>query len=170
MTTALRNPSTVAAAPVAKELRLEQRRDGQLWARRDGQAKPVVVLRCFPWSEAQRFISLRDEDDEEFAFVADPGELDVASREALEESLATAGFLLEIERILSCDEEIEIRTWDVETRQGRRRFQTRRDDWPREIPGGGVLIRDVAGDLFIVREPEKLDRKSQALLWVFVDD
>jgi hypothetical protein len=151
-------------------LRCEQRQDGQLWAQRGEETRAVVVVRCFPWSEPRRFISLRDTEDDEFALVEDPSELEAASREALEQSLATAGFVLEIERILSCEEEVEIRTWEVLTCQGRRRFQTRRDDWPREIPGGGLLIRDVAGDLFQVREPEKLDKKSQAVLWVFVDD
>jgi len=171
-------PEPVQAAPLkdasgaddSAGLRCEQRQDGQLWARRGGETSAVVVVRCFPWSEPTRFISLRDTDDDEFALVEDPCELDAASREALELSLATAGFVLEIERILSCEEEVEIRTWEVLTCQGRRRFQTRRDDWPREIPGGGLLIRDVAGDLFQVREPEKLDKKSQAALWVFVDD
>ena len=49
------------------------------------------------------------------------------------------------------------------------RFQTRLDAWPRRVPGGGVLIRDVAGDLYYVADPESLDKRSRDLLWVFVD-
>jgi hypothetical protein len=30
------------------------------------------------------------------------------------------------------------------------RFQTPRDEWPREVPGGGLLIRDVAGELYFI--------------------
>jgi hypothetical protein len=67
------------------------------------------------------------------------------------------------------EEEVEIRVWRVRTRQGARRFQTRRDDWPRTLPGGGLLIRDVAGDLFHVPDPDALDRTSQERLWAFVD-
>jgi hypothetical protein len=37
------------------------------------------------------------------------------------------------------------------------------------VPGGGVLIRDVAGDLFYVPRPAALDARSRALLDVFVD-
>jgi hypothetical protein len=48
-------------------------------------------------------------------------------------------------------------------------FQTRLDDWPRELPGGDILIRDVAGDLYHVPDPEALDQRSQELLWAFVD-
>jgi hypothetical protein len=64
---------------------------------------------------------------------------------------------------------VEIRSWKVETRQGPRSFQTRLDDWPMDVPGGGIVIRDVAGDLYHVAEPEKLDRRSRTWLWAFVD-
>jgi hypothetical protein len=165
---------TAQRAPAREEVeaapRFEQRSDGQLWVRVGERCEPVVVVRCFPWSVSQRFISLRDTDDNEVAFVEDPAALDPESRAALDESLACVDFAFEIIEIRSCEEEVEIRTWEVETRQGRRRFQTRRDEWPREIPGGALLIRDVAGDLFVVREPEKLDRRSQSLLWAFVDE
>lgn len=129
----------------------------------------VVVRRCFPWSEPARYISLRDDENVEVALVEDPERLDRESRLALESALAAAGFVLEVTRVHSIEEEIEIRAWKVETRQGPRSFQTRLDDWPRVLPGGGVLIRDVAGDLYHVPAPERMDRKSRELLWAFVD-
>ncbi len=150
-------------------LRLERRVDGQLWAMKQEESQPVWVCRCFPWSDPSKQVSLRDVEEEEFALVPDPADLDATSREALELSLAEAGFVLEITRVDECEEEVEIRTWKVQTRQGERSFQTRRDDWPLPVPGGGLLIRDVAGDLFLVREPDKLDKHSRALLWAFVD-
>ena len=150
-------------------LRIERRVDGQLWATLRGDDRPVWLARCFPWSEPARFISLRDGEDEEFALVRDPVELDATSRGALETGLAEAGFVLEIEGIDACEEEIEIRSWVVRTRQGPRSFQTRRDEWPRDIPGGGLLIRDVSGDLFYVRDTGALDRKSRDFLWAFID-
>ncbi len=70
---------------------------------------------------------------------------------------------------MSVEEEIEIRHWKVDTRQGERTFQTRLDDWPRILPGGGVLIRDVSGDLYHIPAPESLDRKSRELMYSFVD-
>lgn len=143
--------------------------DGRLFAQRDAEQCAVSVRRCFPWSEPGRFISLRDKDDKEFALVSDLSELDAGSRRALEAALAEAGLVLEIVRILRIEEEVEIRDWRVETRQGPRAFQTRLDDWPRQIPGGGVLIRDVAGDLYRVNDPATLDKRSRDLLWVFAD-
>jgi hypothetical protein len=72
-------------------------------------------------------------------------------------------------RVRSVEEEVEIRHWVVETKQGDRSFQTRLDDWPRSLPGGGLLIRDVGGDLYHIPEPGSLDRKTREVLWAFID-
>jgi len=151
------------------ELILERRADGRVWAVRDGAERAVWVRRCFPWSEPGRFLSLRDDDEEEFALVRDVAELAPASRQVLEEALVAAGFVFEVTRVVAIEEEIEIRHWQVETRQGPRTFQTRLDDWPRHLPHGGLLVRDVSGDLYHLADPQALDRKSRALLWAFVD-
>jgi hypothetical protein len=151
------------------ELRLERRNDGQLWALLGPRVTPVQVRRCFPWTAPARFVSLRDGDEEEVALVRDLDELEPDSRRALEASLAEAGFVLEIVSVESVEDEVEIRTFAVRTRQGPRRFQTLRDEWPRPMPGGGILLRDVAGDLYLVRDPAKLDRLSHARLWPLLD-
>ena len=80
-----------------------------------------------------------------------------------------AGFLLEITAVREVSEEVEIRCWTVETRQGPRRFQTRLDDWPVTVTGGGLLIRDVAGDLYHVPDPEALDGASREWLWAYAE-
>jgi len=152
-----------------RALRVERRRDGQLWAERGDEARPVWVRRCFPWSEPTRYVSLLDHEKQEFALVPDVAALDEASRAALEDALAEAGFVLQVERIRSVEEEVEIRSWEVDTRQGPRSFQTRLDDWPREVPGGGYVVRDVAGDLYHVAAPEALDERSRELLWAYVE-
>jgi hypothetical protein len=151
------------------DVRLEHRIDGQLWAVRGDDERAVWVRRCFPWSKPAQYVSLRDNDENEVALIRDFGDLDSESRDALARALAEAGFVLRVARIIEIDEEVEIRNWKVETRHGSRTFQTRLDDWPREVPGGGVLIRDVAGDLYLVSDPEGLDKKSRDLLWAFVD-
>ena len=151
------------------ELRLEHRIDGQLWAVTANEERAVSVRRCFPWSQPARFVSLRDNDDTEVALIRTPEHLDDASREALEQALIEAAFVLCVVKIYEVEEEVEIRTWKVETKQGPRTFQTRLDDWPRELPGGGLLIRDVAGDLYHIADREALDDKSKKLLWAFAD-
>lgn len=41
------------------------------------------------------------------------------------------------------------------------------DFWPGSERG--VLIRDLAGDLYVVPDPSALDKHSRSLLWAFVD-
>lgn len=161
------SPTTYAPPPVPVPV-LELSPDGRLTVTRGAEPKPVVVRRCFPWSEPGRYISLRDADQTEVALVKDPADLSPESRDALERAMAEAGFVFEVTRVIEVDEEVEIRHWQVDTRQGKRTFQTRLDDWPRALPGGGFLIRDVAGDLYRLPEPEQMDGKSQELLWAFV--
>jgi hypothetical protein len=151
------------------ELRLERRADGQLHARTDGESRAVWVRRCFPWTAPSRFVSLRDAEEAEVALVRDLDELEPESRRALEGALVEAGFVLEVDGVLAVEDEIEIRTFHVRTRQGPRRFQTLRDEWPRPLPGGGILLRDVAGDLYVVRDPDALDRRSRERLWALLD-
>jgi hypothetical protein len=152
----------------SESIRLRSAPDGRLIAYTDRGAVPVRVRQCFPWSEPQRHLSLRDSEEKEIALVEDPASLGPASREALERALAEAGFVLEVTRVISIEEEVEIRQWEVATRHGDRSFQTHLDDWPRSLPGGGLLIRDVAGDLYRLTVTE-LDKHSRDLLWAFVD-
>jgi hypothetical protein len=149
-------------------IRLRSAPDGRLVALTERGPVPVRVRQCFPWSEPHRHLSLRDAEEREVALVDDPALLGAASREALERALAEAGFVLEVTRVVSIDEEVEIRQWEVETRHGLRSFQTHLDEWPRQLPGGGLLIRDVAGDLYRLTVTE-MDKRSRELLWAFVD-
>ena len=151
------------------ELRLERRTDGQLWAVLADKETPVWLRRCFPWTAPAKFVSLRDREEEEVALVRDLDELEPDSRRVLEASLAEAGFVLEVTGVAKVEDEIEIRTFHVQTKQGARRFQTLRDEWPRPMPDGGILLKDVAGDLYLVPDPKRLDGKSRERLWALLD-
>jgi hypothetical protein len=154
---------------IERPLALRLSPDGRLVARIAGKWAAVRLRQCFPWSEPGRHVSLRDDGDEEVALVEDPAALPPESRRALERALAEAGFVLEVTQVLAIEEEVEIRQWTVETKHGKRSFQTHLDDWPRALPMGGLLIRDVAGDLYCLPAPATLDARSRELLWAFVD-
>ncbi len=157
------------SSPETRGLELRSAGDGRLLAIVDGEPVGVRLRQCFPWSDPGRHLSLRNDDDEEVALVEDPWLLDPASRVVLERALADAGFVLDVVQVIDVEEEVEIRQWTVETLHGRRAFQTHLDDWPRVLPGGGLLIRDVAGDLYRLANPTAMDKRSRELLWAFVD-
>jgi hypothetical protein len=129
---------------------------------------PVEARLCFPWSAPNRFVSLRDDEGSEVAFVENPGALDEDSRSALSQALSETRFTLKINAIVSIERDFELRVWKVETDAGARTFQTKIDDFPLPLQDGSYLIKDLAGDLFWVEDPEKLPRQSRELLWAYV--
>ena len=151
-----------------EDLVLQVAGDGRLHVMTEDGPVAVRLRQCFPWSEPHRHLSLRDDNEREVVLVADPSRLTPESRRALEQALTVSGFVLEVTHVLSIEEEVEIRQWTVDTVHGRRSFQTHLDDWPRVLPMGGLLIRDVAGDLYRLADPQLMDRRSRELLWAFV--
>lgn len=153
----------------SKDLSLRFGDDGRLLLRQGGRWISVKLLACFPWSNPHAYISLRDDENVEHALIRDPSDLAGESREALVRAMAVSGFAFEITRIDAIEKDFELRVWRVQTQQGSRRFATKLEDWPRRLAGGEILIEDLAGDLFVIRDEEKLDRPSRKRLWAFVE-
>jgi hypothetical protein len=143
--------------------------DGQYTAHWDGHRALVRVRRCFPWADQDKHITLRDDEDREVAHIRELGDLDGDSRQAVMQALSETAFVLELTRIDEVREEFEIRNWSVQTRQGPRSFQTRRDDWPRTVDDGGILVRDVAGDLFHIASLDAFDPASRKRIAPLID-
>ncbi len=159
-------PATRAAAAGSVRLRLDAA--SRLWLERGDHRVRVKPLRCFPWSAPGELVSLRDEEDREALLVQRPDDLDPASAAALGAALLGTGFVLEVERVDSIEEDYEMRIWHTVTRQGKRTFQTKLDEWPWASPDGGHLVRDLAGDLFRLPPLETLDERSRKWLWAYV--
>jgi hypothetical protein len=96
-------------------------------------------------------------------------ELDQSSRTALETTLQQTRFVFEITSVENLEDEFELRTWSVKTRQGSRSFQTKLEEWPRTLENGTVIIRDLAGDFYQIKNPFTLDPTSQKLVWAFLE-
>jgi hypothetical protein len=105
----------------------------------------------------------------EVGFVHCAAELDHSSRTALEMTLRQTRFVFEVISIEKVEDEFELRTWSVETRQGPRSFQTKLDEWPRILESGTVIIRDLSGDFYQISDPKSLDPASQKLIWAFAE-
>lgn len=131
------------------------------------QADPLrVALRpCFPWSDPERYLSLRDTENEEVAFVEDPSTLDGGSRVALEKALEIARLTIDITAITGVSEHFQIVLFEVDTNRGPRKFQIKYDDFPHKMPDGSVVFKDLAGDLYRVAEPDALDERSAKLVY-----
>lgn len=156
-------PATPSDAP-----RLELDAALRLWLCRGERRVHVRPVRCFPWSSPGELVSLRDEHDREEWLVQHLDELDRSSAQALAGALRGTGFVLEVWRVDSIEEDYEMRVWHTETRQGKRTFQTKLDEWPWPAPDGGHLVRDLGGDLFRLPPLDTLDAETQRWLWAYV--
>ena len=132
-----------------------------------GKPRRVVLRPCFPWSYPTGFLTVRDMEGNELAQINSLDDLDAPSRKAVREALTEARFSFLITRIEAIEKDFELRLWRVETAQGKRTFQTKLEDWPQTLADGGVVIRDLAGDLYHVPDPDLLDKHSGQLLWAF---
>lgn len=142
---------------------------GRLTAWREG-ADAVVVrpVKCFPLSEPGHYLSLRNDKNEEIAFIASAEELDSSSAQALNEAITAGSFTFDVTAIIEIKTDFELRAWKVETAAGPRDFQTALDAWPRNVDAGGYLVEDVFGDLYRIPAIDKLDKASAKQLWMFV--
>ncbi|WP_309397979.1 DUF1854 domain-containing protein [Cerasicoccus maritimus] len=142
---------------------------GRLTAWREGEDAALVrPVKCFPLSDPGHHLSLRNDKNEELAFIADPTELDASSQAALIEALAAGSFTFNVTAIEEIKTDFELRAWKVDTAAGPRQFQTALDAWPRNVDDGGYLIEDVFGDLYRLPALNQLDKDSAKRLWMMV--
>ena len=142
---------------------------GQLQVVSENKTTAVRAQPCFPLSEPNRFFSLLDCEGNEVGIVENPADLDAATRKVLETALADAAFTIKVRAIESIENDIDLRIWKVVTASGSRTFETRLGSWPRKLEDGGVLIQDVAEDLYHIEDVNALDARSRQLLWAFSD-
>lgn len=151
------------------ELRVSRAQDGRYRAAWANQECLVRVGTCFPWSAPGTFVSLRDEEDREVALIPSLDEVDTESRVVLQMALREAAFAFEITHVERVRKEFEIRHWVVTCVEGQRSFQTKVDDYPQLLAPTGLLITDVAGDVFVIHDWKALDKHSRKQIALFVD-
>ncbi len=154
----------------AKDARFYREESGELFLEFKGKRKSVHLKPCFPWTDPRRYISVRDKEDKEVLYIDSIAEIDGDSRDAVKAALAESSYVMHIKKILELREDFELRVWRVIIADNTERsFQTKLDEWPFSVPGGGLLIRDVGGDLYFVAKPNHLDQESREQFSAFLD-
>lgn len=152
-----------------------RRPNGKLGLRRIGRngeqiESTVRIVRCFPWSFPDHFISIRDEKGAElYLFESLEVIADEKIRALIRDEIGERMFLPEITSIQEIVDEIDLFRWLVKTRSGARIFYTQRREIPREVPGGGVVVKDISGDRYFIPNIDELDTRSRNWLWLYLD-
>ncbi len=150
---------------------LRRSESGLLLFKKAGEEEiSVSVQLCFPWSGADRFLSLKNSDLKEVHLVSNLMDLDHDSRDALLKTMLEEQFVFEVIDVYDVREEFELRVWNVRTTFGDRDFQTPLNSWPRELGSGSLLVKDVNGDVYLIRDLKALSKKAQEKVWAFLDE
>ncbi len=127
--------------------------------------RDVTLVRLFPLSEPERWISVLDGDSNEIGVILDLAELGAAQRRLAEEELGRRYLTPRIERILACRQRFDTVEWDVETDRGPATLVIRdlREKVKEPLPGH-LSVEDVEGNRYDIPDTGALDPTSQRLL------
>ncbi len=139
--------------------RLQMRKQGE----EDWQG--VSVVRLFPFSESEGWISVLDEKGKEIGILRELRGLSLEDRASVREELARRYLVPEIRRILSCRQRFDLVEWTVQTDRGKATFLTRnfRQQVNEPLPRR-LTFTDVEGNRYDVPDLAALDPQSRRWL------
>ena len=127
----------------------------------------VMLLRAFPITNPQEFVSVRvppkikTEKPKEIGMIRRLSDFDEKTNEVFRAELDRRYFVPEITAVHSIKEKFSIYYWDVETTAGNIVFMMN-DPFNRirTLDDGGLSLSDVDGTVYIIPDPQKLDKAS----------
>lgn len=136
---------------------------GTLKLRTGGTDEEIAVrpTRAFPLSEPDGFVALLDWEGKEVALIEDLGSLPPRTRDLLRRELETSFFLPQVRQVREITDEFGVQSWDVETDRGPRRFEVRGREEARWVRPGHLILRDVDGNRYEIRQYDELDLPSR---------
>jgi len=129
-----------------------------------GAAVVVTPVRAFPLGAPGECLALVGPHGEELAWIDRLDEQPERARSLIEEELAGREFMPEIRAILSVSGYSTPSTWLVETDRGRTELVLRGEEYIRRLSAGALLVTDLYGIQFLVRNLATLDRQSRQIL------
>jgi hypothetical protein len=124
----------------------------------------VRIRRAFPWSDADRFVSIRNKEGKEVLLIEDLAQLPPALAEKIRTSLGQSTLIPHITRITDLQTQFGYQSWTVETSGGPRSFRVQEREDVRFLPDGRLTVKDADGNLYELPPVENLDPRSQKLL------
>jgi hypothetical protein len=118
-----------------------------------------------PLSRPNQFLSLMNGKGEEIVMIPGLDSLDPESRAAVEQELGRRYLTSQVERIISAKSEYGATYWLVQTERGEREFVTQSlQENAQWLGPTHLLLIDVDGNRFEIKDIELLDVKSRAFL------
>lgn len=131
----------------------------------DGQEyEGVAPVRAFPIQAPDDGIAMVSTDGQEVAWIDFLADLPGPARALVEEELAGREFMPEIRSISHVTSFATPCTWSVETDRGETEFVLRGEEDIRRIGPSTLLVVDIHGIHFLIRDLLSLDKRSRKIL------
>lgn len=124
----------------------------------------VVAVRAFPIAAPEEGVSVLDVDGHELAWVPQLSALDHARRELLTEALEQREFMPVLRRLESVSSFATPSTWEVETDRGSTSFVLKGEEDIRRLGPGLLIVHDIHGVQYLIRDLMDMDKQSRKLL------
>ena len=149
-------------------VRLELRRDsfGRL-VLTDAQGHEhigVVAVRAFPIAAPGEGVSLLDGDGHELAWIERLIDCPAPQRELIEQALQQREFIPVLKRLKSVSSFATPSTWEVDTDRGPTRFVLKGEEDIRRLGPDLLIVNDMHGVQYLIRDLAGMDRASRKLL------
>jgi hypothetical protein len=128
------------------------------------QYVPVTALRAYPVSAPDEGVALMDAEGHEIFWINDLKQLSEPLQLQVLQALNEREFLPEILQLTHVSSFATPSTWSVRTDRGNTQFMLKGEEDIRRLTGTVLLINDVNGVQFMIRDLAAMDKHSRKLL------
>ena len=125
---------------------------------------PITALRAYPVSAPDEGVALMDADGREIIWIDELSQLEAPLRAKVVQALNEREFLPEILQLTEVSSFATPSTWSVVTDRGVTQFLLKGEEDIRRLTGTVLLINDVNGVQFMIRDLAAMDKHSRKLL------
>jgi hypothetical protein len=124
----------------------------------------VVVVRAYPVTSPEQGVGVMDAEGHELAWFDRLDQVHEPLQGLLRQAIAEREFLPEIQRLKAVSSLVTPSVWTVDTDRGEARFMLKGEEDIRRLTGKVLIVSDVDGVQYLIRDPLALDRHSRKLL------
>lgn len=137
------------------------------WVWTDAQGvrqEQVVVVRAYPVTAPEQGAGVMDAEGHELAWFDRLDQVAQPLQALLREAIAEREFLPEIQQLKTVSSLVTPSVWTVQTDRGEARFMLKGEEDIRRLTGKTLIVSDVDGVQYLIRDPLALDKQSRKLL------
>ena len=124
----------------------------------------VVVVRAYPVTAPEQGVGVMDAEGHELAWFDRLDQVAQPLQDVLRQAISEREFLPEIQRLQAVSSVVAPSFWTVQTDRGPARFLLKGEEDIRRLTGKTLIVSDVDGVQYLIRDPLALDKHSRKLL------